>query len=188
MIGKIARLVKLKGHDDLFSIAAAAVKSCPRLKFLLVGDGYWRERFQQKVRASGIEAHFVFTGLVPPNQVPGLVGIMDGLVHLSTREGLARALPQALAAAKPVVAYDCDGAGEVCFQGKTGFLVSPGNHETLLARLLDLANDAELRRRLGETGRSFVRENFGVERMVENLHTLYQCGLQSLPMPNFDRN
>ena len=48
---------------------------------------------------------------------------MDALVHLSLREGLPRALPQALAAGKPVVAYDCDGAREVCRDGESGFLV-----------------------------------------------------------------
>ena len=52
---------------------------------------------------------------------------MDALVHLSLREGLPRALPQALAAGKPVVAYDCDGAQEVCLDNETGFLVPPGD-------------------------------------------------------------
>ena len=69
---------------------------------------------------------------------------MDALVHLSLREGLPRALPQALAAAKPVVAYDCDGASEVCLDGQTGFLVQPGDLTGLKNRLLQLA---ERRRR-----------------------------------------
>ena len=47
---------------------------------------------------------------------------MDGLVHLSA--WLPQALPQALAAGKPVVAFDCDRAREVCINGKTGYLVS----------------------------------------------------------------
>ena len=175
VIGKIARLVKLKGHDDLLAIAPEAVKSCPKLKFLLVGDGYWRERFEQSVRASGMEQHFVFTGLVPPDQVPGLVGIMDGLIHLSTREGLPRALPQALAAAKPVIAYDCDGAGEVCFHERTGFLISPGDREALKCRVLELAGDRALRERLGRAGQIFVQENFSVQRMVDDLFEIYSA-------------
>ena len=68
---------------------------------------------------------FVFAGLVPPDEVPRYVGIMDRLAHLSLREGLPRALPQALAAGKPVVAYDCDGAREVCLENETGFLCAP---------------------------------------------------------------
>jgi len=102
VVGTIARLVKLKGHDDLFAVAPELVRRCPQIKFLLVGDGAYRTRFEALARSLKLERHFVFTGLVPPDDVPSLVGIMDALVHLSLREGLPRALPQALAAAKPV--------------------------------------------------------------------------------------
>jgi glycosyltransferase involved in cell wall biosynthesis len=174
VIGKIARLFKLKGHDDLLTVAPELVRACPRLKFLLVGDGAWRGRLEARARDLGVSGHFVFTGLVGPEQVPGLVGIMDGLVHLSTREGLARALPQALAAARPVVAYDCDGANEICLENETGFLVAPGDLAGLSRRLLQLARDPGLRRRLGERGRRLVREGFSVERMLADLDRLYR--------------
>jgi glycosyltransferase involved in cell wall biosynthesis len=174
VVGKIARLFKLKGHDDLFAIAPALVRSCPRMKFLLVGDGPWRGRFEGLARSLGLEKQFVFTGLVPPEAVPRLVGIMDLLAHLSLREGLPRALPQALAAGRPVVAYDCDGAREVCIENETGFLVRPGDRSGLSERLLQLARDAALRARLGRRGRQFVQERFSVERMVEDLYQLYE--------------
>jgi glycosyltransferase involved in cell wall biosynthesis len=98
---------------------------------------------------------------------------MDALVHLSVREGLPRALPQALAAGKPVVAYDCDGAKEICIDEKTGFLLRPGDLNGLSDRLSRLATDAVLRERLGKTGQELVRERFSTERMVDALHTLY---------------
>ena len=120
-----------------------------------------------------MERHFIFTGLVPPAEVPALVGIMDALVHLSLREGLPRALPQALAAARPVVAYDCDGAGEVCLDGQTGFLIRPGDLPNLTRRLLQLAEQPQLRAQLGARGQAFVRENFAVEKMVADTHALY---------------
>jgi len=173
VIGKIARLFKLKGHQDLLAVAPKLVRSCPRIKFLLVGDGAWRGRFEEQVRSLGLERHVVFTGLVAPAAVPPLVGIMDLLVHLSLREGLPRALPQALAAARPVVAYDSDGAGEVCLENETGFLLRPGDLPGLHERLLRLAQDAALRERLGRCGRQFVQERFGVQRMVDDLHQLY---------------
>jgi glycosyltransferase involved in cell wall biosynthesis len=173
VIGKIARLFKLKGHDDLFAIAPALVRSCPRVKFLLGGDGLWRERFQDRARSLGLEKHVVFTGLVPPDAVPRLVGIMDILVHLSLREGLPRVLPQALAAARPVVAYDADGAKEVCLENETGFLLKPGDLTGLHERLLRLAQDPALRQRMGLRGQQFVQERFGVQRMVDDLYQLY---------------
>src|SRR5215471_6750141 len=63
VIGKIARLFKLKGHDDLFAVAPALLRRCPRLKFLLVGDGKWRGQFEDRVRELGLKDAFVFTGL-----------------------------------------------------------------------------------------------------------------------------
>ncbi len=173
VIGKIARLFKLKGHDDLLAVAPELVRQNPHLKFLLVGDGEWRGRFENLARVRGLKKHFVFTGLVSPAEIPALTGIMDILVHLSRREGLARALPQALAAGKPLVTYDCDGAREVCRDGETGFLISPGDLPQLTTRLLQLAADAALRERLGQSGQAFVRENFAVEKMVDELHALY---------------
>jgi glycosyltransferase involved in cell wall biosynthesis len=173
VVGKIARLFKLKGHDDLFSLAPALVQKCPRIKFLLVGDGPWRGRLENQARLLGLEKHVVFTGLVAPLAVPLLVGIMDLLVHLSLREGLPRALPQALAAGRPVVAYDADGAREVCLENETGFLLRPGDLPGLSARLLRLAQDPALRQRLGHRGQQFVRERFSVQRMVDDLYQLY---------------
>jgi glycosyltransferase involved in cell wall biosynthesis len=174
VVGKIARLTELKGHDDLFAIVPALVKRCPQVRFLLVGDGRWRRRFESMAQASGLRERFVFTGLVPPAQIPELVGVMDLLVHLSLREGLARALPQALAAARPVVSYDCDGAGEVCLEGETGFLVPPHNLEALADRIVQLANDVALRERLGRRGQQFVKQWFPVERMIDALDALYR--------------
>lgn len=173
VVGKIARLFKLKGHDDLFAVAPELVRQNPKIKFLLVGDGEWRGRFVNLAKSLGLEKHFIFAGLVPPSEVPRYVGIMDALVHLSLREGLPRALPQALAAGKPVVAYDCDGAREACLNGETGFLVKPGDLAGLKNVLRQLANDLALREKLGRAGAAFVRDNFAVEKMVDAIYHLY---------------
>jgi glycosyltransferase involved in cell wall biosynthesis len=143
------------------------------MKFLLVGDGPWSARFRARARSLGLQSHFVFTGLVAPEAVPGLLGVMDAVVHLSSREGLPRALPQAMAAARPVVAYDCDGAKEVCIDNQTGFLLSPGDRVGLGERLLRLAADPELRKRMGRRGRQWVSGRFDVQRMVDALYDLY---------------
>lgn len=174
VVATIARLFKLKGHDDLLDAAPETLKRLPRLKFVLIGDGAWRDRLQKKAAALGVEKHFIFVGLVPPEEIPRYLGITDFLVHLSRREGLPRALPQALAAGRPVVAYDCDGANEVCLPDQTGFLVRPGDLGTLTNRLMQLAEDPGLRERMGARGREFVRQYFSVETMVEKLCTLYR--------------
>lgn len=184
VVGKIARLFKLKGYEDLIAAAPNLVSEIPKIKFLIVGDGPWRERFEAAIRKAGLEKHFVFTGLVAPEKVPALVGIMDVLAHLSRREGLARALPMALAAGKPVVAFDCDGAGEVCIQNKTGFLIPSGNTLEFCAALVKLRQDSALRERMGREGRAFVSSRFSQQKMVDDLHQLYlrlagQAGLSA---------
>jgi glycosyltransferase involved in cell wall biosynthesis len=164
----------LKGHDDLFAIAPRLAKRIPNIRFLLVGDGVWRERFERLAKQIGCGQNFIFTGLVPPAEIPSLVGVMDTLVHLSRREGLPRALPQAMAAAKPVVAFDCDGAGEVCLDEETGYLIKPGDLAKLDERLAKLAEDAALRAALGQAGQSLVKKEFTVVQLVERQYELYQ--------------
>ncbi len=173
VIGKIARLFKLKGHADLLAAFRKILPQIPHARLLLVGDGSLRSEIEALARAPGFAGKVVFTGLVPPGEVPRYVGIMDCLAHLSSREALSRALPQALAAGKPVVAYDFDGADEVCLENETGFLVRTGDVATVAQRLLQLAGDAPLRERLGRRGQQFIRENFAVEQMVDNLYHLY---------------
>jgi glycosyltransferase involved in cell wall biosynthesis len=173
VIGKIARLFKLKGHEDLLLAFQSALPQCPRARLLLVGDGSLRSHLENRARKLGVAEKVVFTGLVPPNEVARYIGIMDCLAHLSSREALSRALPQALAAGKPVVSYDFDGADEICLDGETGFLVRTGDIATVTQRLLQLANDAPLRECLGRRGQQFVRENFAVDKMVDAIYHLY---------------
>ena len=97
----------------------------PNVRFLLVGDGVLREPLRRQIAAAGLAGHFQFTGLAPPDRVPELIAAMDIVVHASLREGLARVLPQALIAGKPVVSFDVDGAREVVLPDVTGYLAPP---------------------------------------------------------------
>ncbi|MEY4385559.1 MAG: Spore coat protein [Verrucomicrobiota bacterium] len=174
VVGKIARLFRLKGHDDLLAVAPELIQAEPRLQFLFLGDGPWRQRLEQRARETGVAGHIKFVGLVPPTEVARYVGIMDFLVHLSYREGLPRALPQALAAARPVIAYDCDGAREVCLDGKTGCLIPAGKLAPLKQAVLKLATDSDLRARLGASGQQLVQDQFPTQKMVDHIFALYQ--------------
>jgi len=175
VVGKVARLFQLKGHDDLFAAAVEMVRRIPNVRFLLLGDGPWRGRFEAMAATEpGLAGRFLFAGLVPPSEVSRYLGLMDVLVHLSRREGLARVLPQALASGKPVIAVDCDGAAEVCRDEETGFLLKPGDLPGLVDRVVRLAVDPDLAHRMGVVGRSWVRERFSEEALVQSLDTLYR--------------
>ena len=150
VIGKIARLFHLKGHEDVITAARQVVQKNPNVRFLLVGDGILRASLQQRIASFGLDRHFIFTGLVAPEEVPPLIGAMDALVHTSYREGLARALPQSLIAGRPVISYDIDGAREVTISGETGFLIQPGNTDSLADAIGRLASDEHLAQSAGQ--------------------------------------
>lgn len=174
VIGKIARIAPLKGHSDLVRTAALVLQQCPQARFLIVGDGRLRASMEAQVRSASLGSRFIFTGLIPPDDVPAHLAVMDCVVHLSYREALARALPQAFAAGKPVVAYDFDGADEVCLEGETGFLVERGDMEKAACRLIQLAQNPALRDRMGLKGRELVRESFTIEHMAETQYSVYR--------------
>lgn len=173
VIGKIARLFHLKGHEYVIQAAAEVVRQNARVRFLFVGDGILADELRQQIAAAGLDAHFQFTGLVPPEQIPPLIAAMDVLVHTSLREGLARTLPQALISAKPVISYDIDGAREVVLPGVTGYLLPPQEVAGLAQAIVELAADAGLRERLGSEGRRRCADIFRHQHMTAEIRRLY---------------
>jgi glycosyltransferase involved in cell wall biosynthesis len=174
VIGKIARLFKLKGHDDVIRAARGVIDAAPNVRFLFVGDGIFQEGLRRQIASAGLSDYFQFTGLVPPERIPELIAAMDIVVHASLREGLARVLPQALISGKPVVSYDVDGAREVVISGETGFLIPPCDVAALAEKLKLLAADPSLRDRFGQEGRRRFADVFRHEHMTEQLRELYQ--------------
>ena len=174
VVGKIARLFRLKGHEFLFEAAPQIVAAVPNVKFLLVGDGIYREHYEFWAERLGLRDRFIFTGLVRPYEIPGYVAQMDVLVHLSLREGLPRTLPQALAAGKPVVAFDVDGAREVCQDNETGFLIRAEDVGGVAMAVIRLLQDKSLAAKLGNCGRELVRTEFSEELMVQRIDKLYR--------------
>ncbi|MFO0817396.1 MAG: glycosyltransferase family 4 protein [Pirellulales bacterium] len=174
VIGKIARLFHLKGHEYVVEAARTVVQACSDARFLFVGDGVLRDELQRRIDQAGLSEYFVFTGLVSPQKIPALVGAMDILVHASLREGLARALPQALIAGKPVVSFDIDGAREVVVNGETGFLVAPQDIAGLAAGLSRLASDPALCQLWGGEGQRRFTDQFRHETMTRRIRDYYQ--------------
>ena len=139
-----------------------------------MGDGSLRKVIHEKLASYNLTDRFLFTGLVPPADVPRWIGAMDLLVHASLREGLARALPQALIAGRPVISYDVDGAREVVLDGVTGRLLAPRDIDGLATAIGELAADKGLRDRLGQEGRRRFATVFRHETMTERVRAEYQ--------------
>ncbi len=174
VMGTIARLQPLKGHDDLLSVAAELLKAQPRLIFLWIGDGVFHQRIMARINSAGWKNHFILTGLVPPGEVPELIPAMDMMVHPSYREGLPRAVVQGMLEGVPAIVYNCDGANEVCMNGQTGVLVAPGNLRELQSAILELAQNEPLRRTLGDNGKALAAARFDANTMVDRLMEIYQ--------------
>lgn len=178
VVGKIARLFPLKGHDQLMDAAPEIVKRVPNVRFFLIGDGILLEHLQERARSYGILENFVFAGLVDRTRIPEMISAMDVVVHTSLREGLARVLPQSLAMGKPCVSFDIDGAREVVIDDHTGYLVEAFDSVGLADKVTRLLEDEELRNKFGENGRKHVDPNFRTEKMVADISEVYQMLLE----------
>jgi len=173
LVTQISRLAELKGHE--YIIQAARGIADPRVHFCFVGDGRWRAKIEGWIRAAGpgLAKRFHLTGLLPPARMPEIMHASGIVVHASLREGLARAIPQAMLAGRPVISFDVDGAAEVV-TAETGILLPPRDAAGLQLAIETLAASPELRAKLGLAGQSRCREQFDHNRMVEQIETVYE--------------
>jgi len=169
----IARLFELKGHDYIIESAKELSERFENAVWLFVGDGNLSQHYKEQVKQLGLAEKVKFTGLLPPSQIPLAIASSDILVHCSLREGLARALPQALLCGKPAISFDIDGAREVVNEN-TGFLVEPKNIEQLTKACAELIANEQLRKKLGDYGRESVKEKFAPETMVDTIEVIYR--------------
>ena len=181
VVGKIARFFPLKGHEDFVTAAQRVVAERPQTRFFLVGDGILRESIERRIGEAGLRPVFRFSGLVPPERIPDVLSAMDLVVHTSLREGLARVLPQALIAGKPVISYDIDGAREVVVSGETGCLVRPADVAGLTAAIVSLVGSPELRSQLAATGRQRCLAMFRHDEMTDRIRGIYADLLGNRP-------
>ena len=173
----IARLFMLKGHDYIIESARDLAPRFRNIVWLFIGDGNLADHYREQVRQLGLAERTKFTGLLPPGKIPLAIQSSDILVHCSLREGLARTLPQAMLCGKPAVSFDVDGAREVVNES-TGRLIEPKNIEQLTNACAELIENEDLRKKLGENGREFVREKFAPDAMVDTIEAVYQKLLQ----------
>lgn len=174
VVGNISRLFEFKGHNYFLEAASQVVEVFPKAKFLLVGDGILRERLIRQAEDLKIRDNIVFTGLVERTEVPKLILVMDVVVHTSLREGLPRVLPEALAMAKPVIAFEIDGIGEIIKDGINGYLIPPKDSKKLASSIIHLLKNKEKAKKMGEAGRDMVNPAFELEVMLERISDVYK--------------
>lgn len=178
VIGTVARLSAQKGHDDLLDALGGELKQRPNWKLLWVGDGWLKERLYKRLDELGVRGQVVTTGLVPSERVPFFIRAMDVLAHPSYREGLPRTVPQALLGRVCPVAYDVDGTGEACIEGRTGKLVALGDRDALRGAIVWLYEQPTERAAMAERGRAMCLDRFSTQTMVAELEKVYARALE----------
>lgn len=164
VIGTVGRLNQLKSVDHLLQAVARLRHAGLSVCCLVVGEGEERENLEQLAEKLEVADAIRFAGF---QAVPlSWVQAMDICVLCSSKEGFPRVVLEAMLAAKPVVGSDVNGTRELVVNEKTGLLYAYGDISALTTALLRLAQDANLRRDMGNAARHHVVTNYSIEAYV----------------------
>lgn len=170
VIAMAAQFIARKGHATLLEAVPAVLKQHPRARFLLLGKGPLWETIQEKAQEFGDRV-----------LLPGFRGDMDKilpectlLAHPAHMEGLGVIVLQAAACGLPVVGGRAGGIPEVILEGKSGYLIEPGDAPALATRISALLADEALRKTMGQCAREFAVRELSIEAMAEGNLALYE--------------
>ena len=170
----VGRIAPVKGLRLLIEAMIRLADEVPQLTLTLVGDGEDRALIEAAAKPLGDRVRF--TGYLSQDAVSDELAAADIAVLPSFAEGVPVFLMEALASGKPVIATQVAGVGELVSSGESGFLVPPGDVESLVAAIRSLAADPERRSAMGRAGRQRVTEAFDIHVEAARLATLFLDG------------
>jgi glycosyltransferase involved in cell wall biosynthesis len=144
----------------------------PDLHLILIGDGPDRSRLEQFVRLIEAEGHVHFLGHQP--DAAALLGHAEVVWVPSRKHGGVNVALEAMAAGRPVVASRLPALAEVLSDGKTGFLIDPGDKMALARKTRWLLHDPNRSRQMGEAGRQRGERDFSATGFVERFARVYE--------------
>jgi glycosyltransferase involved in cell wall biosynthesis len=183
VVGWIGRMTAIKRVSDILMSFKILLDRGVDATLCLVGDGPDREPAERLAKELGIARNIISLGY--QRDVSPYYSLFDAFVLPSANEGTPVVAIEALAAARPVVATRVGGVPDVVTEGENGYLVEVGDVRAIAEALERLARDPELRRSFGERGRELVVPRYRVDRLVDDVDTLYRELLkeQGLPLP-----
>lgn len=168
VIGTVSRLHEPKKGIKILLEAAEELSKKNKCQFIIIGSG--KDENILKKMADEKKLPVIFTG--QRKDIPELLDIMHVFVLPSLYEGLPVALLEAMAAGLPVVATDVGGVSEVVEEGKTGFIVEPGNKRKLISKIERLLKYPQLRKNFGGEGFKRIKRNFSIDKTVDRIESL----------------
>lgn len=163
-IGVLGRLSDAKNIEGVLGIAKRMQGD--DVRFEIGGDGPRRAALEAIAQEHSLD-NVTFHGEINPANVPQFLRELDIYLQPSNYEGLCITVIEAMATGLPVVASRVGGIAESVVDGKTGYLLPADETSGFVARLTDLAEDAELRGRLGSSGRARAKTRYSREALVE---------------------
>ena len=170
VVAGIGTLSQLKNWAALLPLAAGWAADGLEVRVRIAGDGPERSALAAEIHRLGIGACFELAGVV--DDVPRFLADADLLVHVSTREGMPNAVLEAMAAGRPVVAFDSGDVSRLVDDGVSGYVVPLGAADQLDARLRALFADDSRREEMGRAARDAAGE-FSSEGLAARMLEAY---------------
>jgi len=177
------RFIAWKGFIlALFAFAEFYDKEHINSIFEIAGKGYEMNRLKDAARKLGITDKVKFLGEIPRRDVIKKLTNCDVFVYPSLREGGSWSLMEALSAGKPIVCLDYSGTGEMVTE-ECGIKVRPVTIDQTIKGLADallrLANNPDLRKKMGEAARKRAEEVYSWNKKGEFIRKLYESVLNN---------
>jgi len=172
VIGIVAALRPEKNHELFLEMARRVLQERFTTRFLVIGDGPCREPLQKRTRELGLESHVSFLG--SRNDIPRLLAALDVFVLTSHNEANPISILEAMSTGLPVVATDVGSIHEVIRDGVNGFLVQPGDVNTLTQRVLMLLEDRPRSQQIGVAARETIVRGWSLDAMVRGYEQLIE--------------
>lgn len=177
VVGCVGQLIPWKGQDDFLRVAARVHAVLPAARFLVVGQQVENQQgflatLEELASSLGIREHVIFTGF--RQDAPSLIDSINVFLHCAVQpDPLPRVILEAMALSKAIVATDTGGIPEMIEDGRSGFLASPRDVQSLAKATISLLSHAELAGRMGEAARERVEEQFTIIQHVQTVTRLY---------------
>ncbi len=177
----VGRLTAIKGLRVLMDALERARAVNPAIDLTLIGDGEDRPWVEaEAARLGGVTC----LGFRSQAEVAAALADHDAFVLPSFAEGVPVVLMEAMASRRPVIATRVGGVAELVEDGQSGLLVAPGDAQALSQAILRLADDADLRVRMGAAGRATVTADFDVEIEARRILALFLGQANADPRPD----